>query len=296
VFNKARVNDLLKQAVAVVDKYYADVQAVAEMHLSSAAKVQASAVQQSMANLIVSIDASLPTEAFLSSLLGNALIQGAKSAAWWKRQAADTAFKFAAVVRQGLARGETNAQILSRVVGTQIEPGIMAVSKANARSLIHASIQKVANDARMETFQKNADVIKGVRQLSTLDSHTTEICIAYSGAEWDLEGNPTGRTTLPFNGGPPRHWGCRSVLVPITRTFAELGISGVPNLGRPAIGHARMTMRQWMDTRSAAQLDEQLGKGRAALFRSGKITLQQLLDLRGNPLSLTQLERRYGMV
>jgi hypothetical protein len=37
-----------------------------------------------------------------------------------------------------------------------------------------------------------------------------------------------------------------------------------------------------------------LGKGRAELWRSGKITLNQLLDQRGNPLTLAQLQSRYG--
>lgn len=39
--------------------------------------------------------------------------------------------------------------------------------------------------------------------------------------------------------------------------------------------------------------DEQLGAGRAALWRKGTITLEQLLSLDGNPLTLAQLEKRY---
>lgn len=39
--------------------------------------------------------------------------------------------------------------------------------------------------------------------------------------------------------------------------------------------------------------DEMLGKGRAELWRSGKITLNQLLDQRGNPLTLEQIKARY---
>jgi hypothetical protein len=37
-----------------------------------------------------------------------------------------------------------------------------------------------------------------------------------------------------------------------------------------------------------------LGKGRAELWRSGKITLNQLLDQRGNPLTLAELRSQYG--
>jgi hypothetical protein len=40
-------------------------------------------------------------------------------------------------------------------------------------------------------------------------------------------------------------------------------------------------------------VDEMLGKGRAQLWRDGKITLSQLLDQRGNPLTLQQLRDKY---
>src|SRR5690606_24233783 len=182
----------------------------------------------------------------------------------------------------------------NRVLGTSTQPGVLQVSRTHARALVHSSIQTVANEARLETFRRMGDVVKGVRQLSTLDSHTTEICIAYANQEWDLEGKPLGRTSLPFNGGPPRHWNCRSVLVPILKTFRELGLR-IPELPRlfPRFasegGPTNLTMKQWLKTRTPEQLDEQLGRGRAKLFRAGKITTQQLLDLRGNPLTVAQL-------
>lgn len=296
-FSKARIEALLKEATDIIDRYYADIVARTDGTLAGVANLQPTATLRA-ASLVVTVDASLPTETFLKRLISNAVIQGAKSAEWWARQNRDTAFRFAAAVRQGLAQQETNEQIVSRIVGTQIAPGIMETSKRNARSLIHASIQQVANDARLETFRKNADVIKGVRQLSTLDSHTTDICIAYSGSEWDLNGDPINETRLPFNGGPPRHWGCRSILTPITKTFKELGVNIEEPTGgeRAATGgpvDRKITMKQWLDSRTEEQLDEQLGKGRAELFRSGKITLTQLLDLRGNPLTLAQLESKY---
>jgi len=46
-----------------------------------------------------------------------------------------------------------------------------------------------------------------------------------------------------------------------------------------------------LKNKPASFADEMLGKGKAELWRSGKITLSQLLDQRGNPLTLTQLSR-----
>lgn len=300
-FSRARLQSLIASTADTVDAYYSRLSGQQSEYLRAASETQVRAAAESLrqGGLAIVIDASLPTQDLVQRLATASLVEGAKSADWWKRQAADTKFRFVAAVRQGVARGETLEQMVSRVAGTRTTPGVMTTSKASARSLVHASVQQVANEARLATFRKNADVVKGVRQLSTLDGHTTPICVAYGGQTWDLAGKPIGRTVLPFNGGPPRHWGCRSVLVPITKTLREMGLDvneALPGGRASDIGPvpANVTMRQWMDSRSAAQLDEQLGRGRASLYRSGKITLQQLVDLRGNPLSVKQLEARYG--
>lgn len=293
-FNRARLTSLLNQTTEVIDRYFTLLNSASSNAATGSAQLQGKVSSRILAG--VSLDASIPSTTFITSILSKSLIEGAKSAEWWKRQAGDIKFRFAAAVRSGLARGETQEQIVKRVVGSATQPGIMNIARANARILVHSSIQQAANDARLASFRENSDIIEGVRQLSTLDSHTTVICIAYADGSWDLDGKPLGRTTLPFNGGPPRHWGCRSVLVPITKTFRSLGMD-IPEFPRgpraSAEGPVNMTMKKWIDSRTREQLDEQLGEGRAQLYRSGKISLQQLLDLRGNPLTLKQLERKY---
>lgn len=290
-FGKARMNALIREAAAAIDNYYLRAQGELDLTMLGVAKVQVSHTAAILnTHFAAQLSVGLPTEKFIEKLVSNVLIQGAPSAEWWSRQSQDTAFKFANAVRQGAIQGETNTQIVKRV------REVMDVSASNARSLVHSSIQTVANEARRETFKKNDDVVVGIEQVSTLDGHTTEICIAYDGAQWDLDGNPIGGNDLPYNGGAPRHWGCRSVEVPITKTFKELGIDiPEPSRGERASseGPTSMTMTEYLNSRTKEQLDEQLGVGRAELFRSGVITRSQLLDLRGNPLSLSQLQSKY---
>ena len=299
-FSKARLQTLLKQVGDVVDSYYLRAQGELDLTMTGVADVSASHTVDTF-NTVFAADfsASLPSATFLERIASNVLIQGAPSAEWWSRQSLDTVFRFSNAVRQGMVAGDTNEQIVARIAGSPRKgiSGIMDVSRTNARALVHTSIQEVANESRMETFRKNADVISAVQQLSTMDSHTTEICIAYSGMKWTLDGEPL-EGALPFNGGPPRHWGCRSVLVPVTKTFAELGVN-LPELpiGKRASSEgpiaANTTFEQFLSRRTTAQQDEQLGVGRAQLWRDGKITLTQLLDLQGNPLSLEQLRAKY---
>jgi len=291
-FSRARVNKLLKESTAVIDAAYNGMQQ--KFDFPGLAEHEAAATARSFA--AIGLDAALPTEAVLKALVNGALIEGSPAGAWWSRQSDDTAFKFAAQVRQGIAGNETVQQIVRRIIGSKRlgTVGIMETSRRGATALVHTSIQQVANDARLATFKENDDVVKGVMQLSTLDSHTTKICIAYSGASWDLDGNPINGTTLAFNGGTPRHFNCRSVLTPITLTYKELGIDipeAPPGTRASDLGQipADTSFESFLDRHDAAYTEKLLGPGRAKLYRDGKITLNQLVDGTGRELTLKQL-------
>jgi len=232
----------------------------------------------------------------LKALVNGSLIEGAPSAKWWAKQSDDLAFKFSNQVRQGVAQNETVQQIVRRVAGSKKLgiPGVMDTSRRNAFSLIHTSVQQVSNDARMATFKENSDVVKGMRQLSTMDSHTSDICLAYSGAEWDIDGTPINGNTLPFNGGTPRHWGCRSVITPITLTFRELGIDAPEPKGTRASDEGQIrsdiTMTEFLKNKPKSYVDDLSGPGRSKMFLDGKLTLPELLNFSGRPLSLDALK------
>jgi hypothetical protein len=236
----------------------------------------------------------IPRPAYFKSVASDVLIQGSPAADWWKGQEVATQFKFAQQLRLGMTAGETNQQIVSRIVGKSGQPGVMDIVRRDAQSLVQTSVQTVANDARRSTFQENDDLIKGIRQVSTLDGHTSDICMAYSGAEWDMQYKPINGNTLPFKGGTPRHFKCRSLEVPITKTFKELGLD-IPEspVGTRASDEGQIAGNTSFDAflkrKDKAYLDDKLGPGRAELFRSGKITLRDLVNGDGNPVSLEQL-------
>ena len=238
----------------------------------------------------------------LKALTSKTLVLGAPSHEWWGKQAAETAFRFAQQMRLGITQGETNAQLVQRVRGTATVPGLLRTSGRNAEALVRTSVLTVSNAARLATFKANADVLKGVQQVSTLDNRTTDVCIAYDLATWDLEGEPTGKTKLPFNGGPPRHWNCRSVLVPLTKSWEELGTKAKKEFDSPGARAAMdgqtaaaLTYEEWLAGQSQKQQDEVLGAGRAQLWRDGKIGLTDLINQRGRPLTLGQLQEKYGV-
>lgn len=291
-FKKIRLQALLDEAKILINEEYEKIEASLNSTLRSVGNLTAKDTAAIITAAYVSkVKITLAPETYLKTLESQSLIQGAPSSEWWKRQSEDSLQKFSDAVRQGASAGETNSQIVRRVRNE------MEVQTRNAASLVQTSISSVANDARLETFRQNSDIIKSLRQVSTLDGHTSTTCVAYSGGEWDLDGNPVNGTKLAFNGGPPRHWRCRSVLIPITKTFKELGL----NIPEPGIGTraatggpvaADTTFDSWLKRRTKAQQDEQLGEGRAQLWRDGKITLTDLVSGQGRPLSLEELEAK----
>ncbi len=292
-WGKSRVRAILRETNEVIAAYYGQIQETIDFE--GLAKVEAETIGKAFA--AIGLEAYLPTEAMLKAMVNGSLIEGAPSSAWWAKQAEDLQFRFAAQVRQGIAQNETVMQIVRRIAGSKRlgTVGIMEVGRRNAFALVHTSIQQVANDARLATFRANSDILKGVRQLSTLDGHTSKICIAYSGGCWDLEGKPIMGTRLPFNGGPPRHFNCRSLLVGITKTYRELGldIDEVPTGTRASDEgqiRADITFAEFLKGKPATYVDDLLGPGRADLWRKGKITLNQLVDGQGRELTLAELK------
>lgn len=294
-YSRQRLLDFLAETRSLIAQTYLAIRN--EVDLEGVAIVESRAVSGAMQAAIgAKLDVAVPALTTLRPLVSGLLIQGAPSKDWWARQSGDTQFRFANAVRQGISQGETNAQIVARVrKGSGSMPAIIETSRRNAEALVRTSIQTVANATRDEVFRANDDIISGVRQISTLDGRTTEICIAYSGAEWDNERQPIKPTTLPFNGGPPRHWNCRSVLTPIVKDLPGLPAFR-PSERASADGPVRadITFAEWLSGKSKTFQDDLLGPGRAELWRDDKITLQQLLDQRGRPLTLEQLKDKYA--
>ena len=298
-FSRSRVTALLKQCNEIIAAGYKGIQT--ELDFSDLADHVAETTIQPMT--AIGLEASLPTVASMKVLINGSVVDGATMKAWWEKQAQDTTFKFNAAVRQeyanavrqGISMGETLQQIIRRVAGSKKLgiTGVLDISRRNAFALVHTSIMQVAGDARMAVYQANNDIMKGYRWLSTLDGHVCPLCVARSGAEWDLQLRPINGNKIPFH-SVPLHFNCHCIIQPITKTYRELGLDRdeVP-VGTRASDEgqvrADITMTEWLKSKPKAYVDDLLGKGRSDLFLSGKITLPQLLDQSGRPLLLKDL-------
>jgi SPP1 gp7 family putative phage head morphogenesis protein len=249
--------------------------------------------------LNVGIDAVLPPVTALETIAQSSLIQGATIGDWFSRLNESARFDIERVVKNGVLLGQTNAQIAKELIGIGDKGGQpIAKARRDAMAITRTAVQTVANETRLASLEANAKIIKAVQWVSTLDSRTSEICMARSGKTWTYpEFKPIGHK-IPWNGGPPAHWNCRSTFIPITKSFEELTGGKIKDTIEPStrasmdgVVAGDLTFDQFLKNKPVEFADKMLGKGRAELWRSGKITLNQLLDQRGNPLTLEQLKR-----
>lgn len=334
------VRQIEKQELAGADakklkKFRADTEQQIKEAYTQIASLQKSGLEGvgklSTANLAKSVDATLKvkltkqlTENQLATIAKGPLIQGNPSADWWRGQDEGLRRKFNGQVQMGLANGEDMASIVRRIRGTQAagyKDGVMNVPKHEADALVRTSVQSMANQTAIDTMTENADVIKGVRWLATLDSRTTHICKSLAGKKWRLpDYEPVGHDkAFP---GPVAHWGCRSVPVAETYSWAELAGKKVTVDKESATyrkhfekrlaqqGFAPDEIKEiradqqasmdgpvsnelgwdgWLKSKTDAEARELLGPGRHKLWKEEKITLTDLTDQTGRELTIAEL-------
>lgn len=156
--------------------------------------------------------------------------------------------------------------------------------------------QSSINTARFNFFRANKNLIDQYQHISVLDGRTSVICIARAGARWNADDlQPIGHRII-FE-VPPLHPNCRSTLIPIFKSPNEIGTAArVLDQFRNDIGGDRgfqTSYSSFLRSQPVAVAREILGKEKYALFLAGTLTLRQLLDNSGRPLTLDQLERRY---
>lgn len=325
-FRAARLEKLLQSTQENITKLYAEMKRGSSDDIVRLAKVEAKKLRESYTKAVgvdlfsISIDS-----ARFKQITNEALILGGPSSQWWEKQAGDLQHRFSLEMQEGLLRGETLGELTRRVKGTReagFSDGIMSLARRNVEALVRSAAQSVLNQSRLELYQANEQVVKGLQWRSTLDLRTSPICAGLDGLLWSLDLKPQGHTK-EFK-RPPAHWRCRSTIVGALRSWDELSRRPMLNLGdtrgsaqkvfeerlrargipEEKISQAMMNARasldgqvsratnfeSWLKARPIEDQKVVLGSGRWELWNSGKIKLQDLVTKNLRPLTLEELE------
>lgn len=209
----------------------------------------------------------------------------------WGRDLEDGAFKRVRdTIRMGIVEGRTTDQIIRDIRGTKarkFEDGILQRNRREMESVVRTAVNHTANVSREEVYKANADIIKGVRWVATLDSRTTTVCASRDGKVYPVDSGPR----------PPAHFGCRSATVPVTKSWRELGfdIDELPAGTRASINGqvpATTTYNEWLRKQPVDVQEEVLGVTKAQLFRRGDLPIDRFVDRAGAEYTLDELRRR----
>lgn len=323
-----RVRMLSRQVDSTLRTYYSTLHTRHKKVLVELAQLSSNVVVNTGNSIL---DATAFTTSFstqdLRALVDDNLVMGSPARDWWGKQRSDLKLRYMSEVRMGVLQGESNDELVRRIRGTAtggrvkvelpngkfrsvrvFRDGVMDASTREARALVRTSVQSVSNSAVFDTYKQNKDILKGYEAIVTLDAKTSDVCMARSGGAWDHEGNPLpeSATNEGFPGPPPWHFQCRTILGPITFSWDELiernggkpkgWMRTVPDSKQSSMDgtvSGKFNYGDWLQTKPKAFQLDKLGPTKYRLFREGRITLPQLLDKRGNPLTVAELRKRY---
>lgn len=231
---------------------------------------------------VINLKIGVPSSQFLSRVVATQPFHGLVLDDWVKRIGTSATLKAKQQLFIGLAEGESVDKIVKRFafIGDQTQNDLSMV--------VRTSVNAVTNQVKDAVYSENSDVIQQVQWRSTLDGRTSDICRARDGMVWDVdEDHPV----------PPAHPNCRSVIVPVVASLADLGLSGEwsPSTRASMNGQVPddLTYNDWLKTQSKEFVNETLGPTRASLYLNDGLTLDKFVDDVGHTLTLDQLEAKY---
>jgi hypothetical protein len=111
-------------------------------------------------------------------------------------------------------------------------------------------------------------------------------CAGFDGQKFDVNEGPM----------PPLHWNCRSTRVPLVKESLRVPGFSMERASMTGPVDAKVTYGGFLKRQSKEFQNEVLGPKRAALFRSGKVSISNFTDDNGRVLTLKQLAEKENLV
>lgn len=297
-FSRSRLERLLSATDSQLKKIYSDYADQLSASLLDIANYEAEFEVKTLSSVAAGFETVLPASAQIVSAVTTRPLSvrgtggGKLLDAFIKDWTSSEVKRVSGAVRQGFYEGQTTAQIVQTIRGTRkarYTDGILAISARNARAIAHTAVQHTSSMARQATWERNSDLVQGVRWVSTLDSRTSQTCRSLDGQVFKVNKGPR----------PPIHINCRSTTAPKLDSRFDIFDEGAtrassgPNGGGQV--DANQNYYQWLKKQPPAFIESAIGKTRAKLFIDGGLSPERFAELNVGrnfePLTLAEMRK-----
>lgn len=281
-----RLQDMQKELTKLSDDLAAQVQTSISTDMSDLSRHevdwQANVIKHSVG---FDIDMVIPSPRAVLAATKATSFAGLKIDDWFETLSRSTQRNVMSAVNRGIVEGETVDQITRRIRGSKAlnyTDGVFETTRRQAETLTRTTISHVSNQAALEFYKANDDIISGLKWISTLDSRTSVICAGLDGKIFAPDKGPR----------PPAHPNCRSRMTAILKDADALGLKDIPEGKRASMDGqvpGSTTYEQWLRRQSVSVQEEVLGVTKSKLFRDGNLSIERFTDSNLKPLSIEQL-------
>lgn len=267
---RLRLNEIVP---GIVSKAYAGLEAAGPVE-QLGQKGQAEALRQLLG---VPSRGQVVSVARFTDVIRSTDIGGLKLGEWWQKNAQDALMRMRRTIQSDMLQGFGPRDVARRALRTvEGQAALGDVHLHGIRMAVRTAMTAVSSEASKIEHREMSDVISKVEFVATLDSRTSEPCLANDGKTYIL-----GAANIPY---PPLHIGCRSSVEPVVALDA-LGFSS------DALGK-RVSYEQWFRGQAPETQNDILGVKKAGYYRQGTLTLGALISSDNTVLSLEQLKQR----
>jgi hypothetical protein len=183
---------------------------------------------------------------------------------WFDKFSEDLDIKIVGAVKVELATGRL-----------QLRPDFLldyfGRTMAGLDALIRTYTNRIQNFAIRETAVSGIPEFQWV-QLSILDARTTQVCRDYAQLVWNKDFSPVDHDK-PFLDGAPRHWNCRSLIVPLL----------------PDDSMRDLSFDDWLNELKQGDGDRLFGKVQHRLYKRKTLSLGDLVRQANRPIPVSEL-------
>jgi hypothetical protein len=273
--SRARLDRLLESVREINHAAQLQIRGELRTELRELAKLEGSFQARLISGSIpIAFDVTTPAAQLLISAVNSRPFQGRLLKDWFRDLEANSFKRLRDTIRMGVVEGATTEELIRRIRGTRangFKDGILDISRRGAEATVRTAVNHTATVASERLYEENADLIKGVKWVATLDGRTSHICRG--------------------------HINCRSTTTPVLKSWKELGINlkESPEGTRASMNGqvpAGLNYNDWLKTQPKDFQDDVLGVKKGQLFRKGGLTMDKFVDRNGAEFTLDELRRR----